>query len=691
MWKYVIIIFLLFSSSASLVCNLENNAFAQTKMYTIPTQNIFFTNVHVDKNPVPNKPFTVYADIQSQSVNGNDLIVSITAPTGVTVISPIISNLAFTAQGNTVRASWTLLASDTGSYPLTITAQSNFPVDTQTFTVTVNIGSPHSLVLSGINVPGGILPNDNFTVGIKLRNAAIVPDNNILIQIFVPAGLQLLDDATQSSPLINPNQEMTFKWKLKAEDRGSYTILFNYLSANAGSNSVNAGVNVGTRQVATGALLSIMTEPTTLRQNSINPIVLDIINNGIQDVHNLQIVSASGGGYMSTDTPSWIGDLAKNAKKTVTLQIDTSNETLPLQIPILVKYDSNGNSFSETYQTGLQLENHPDFKISVVTVSPSLSYAGDVADKINVQIFDAGLGANDVYATLNLPQGLSPAWGDATSAYFGRINAFQTVTASFFVNVNNGVSSGNYPLSLLIKTGNQETPLNVNFIVAPKAQFQLVSKDDSQLYPGATNVPFKITMKNTGTATAQTITTTLLSGNSAPGVKSGSITSVGNMENIGTVLPGQTFVTTFMIHLDPQFEAGDQSTTVEINWSQNSTNTSNTFVQTVIVPYHVAYGPNYLLYYDAIPWTYVIIAIGLMAGIVLFIRKRKSKMKMIELSSLQMSRNDLTNLPASEMEFLEDLSAEKKNKRRERIKIRTQDSHSRIDNDNDGDGEGSMV
>jgi len=682
MLKHVIIIFLLFSSSASLVCNLENNVFAQTKMYAIPTQNIFFTNVHVDKNPVPNKPFTVYADIQSQSVNWNDLIVSITAPTGVNVVSPIISNLAFTVQGNTVRASWTLLASDTGSYPLTITAQSNFPVDTQTFTVTVNIGSPHSLVLSGINVPGSILPNDNFTVGIKLRNAAIVPDNNILIQIFVPAGLQLLDDATQSSPLINPNQEMTFKWKLKAESPGSYTILFNYASANAGSNSANAGVNVGTRQVATGALLSIMTEPTTLRQNSINPIVLDIINNGIQDVHNLQIVSASGGGYISTDTPSWIGDLAKNAKKTVTLQIDTSNETLPLQIPVSVKYDSNGNSFSETYQTGLQLENHPDFKTNIITVSPPLSYAGDTADKIDVQIFNAGLGANDVYATLNLPQGLSPAWGDATLAYFGRINAFQTVTASFFVNVNNMVSSGNYPLSLLIRNGDQKTSLNVNFIVAPKAQFQIISVDDSQLYPSATNVPFKIVIKNAGTVAAQTITTKLLSGNSVPGVKSDSITSVGNMENIGTVLPGQTFVTTFLVNLDPNFAAGDKSTTVELDWAQNSTNTSNVFVQTLIVPYHIANGPSYLLYYNTIPWTYIIITIFLLIGLSILITKRRKKIIMMESTSPQeIPRINTDKLFSQDTMIPEDISAEKENNR-DKKKLPAQ-SYFKIDDGNE--------
>jgi hypothetical protein len=659
MWKHWFAIFLLLSTVSAF--DFQYDAFAQIKMFAVPNQNVFFINVHVDANPVPNKPFTVYADVQSQSVNWSDLIVYMTAPAGMSVVSPTVATLAFTSQGNTERASWTMLASDTGSYPMTITAHSNFPLDTETFDITVNVGSPHSLVLSGMSVPGNLFANDNFTASIKLKNSGTVADTNVLTQIFVPAGLQLLDDVTQSVSSLGPGQEVTLKWRLRAESAGSHVLLFNYSSTNAGHNSASTGVNVGTKPVATGALLSIVTHSTTLRPNSINPIVVDIANNGVQDIHNLQIVSASGGGYLSSNTPLWIGDLAKNDKKTLTLQINTFNETLSLQIPIIVQYDSGGNSYAETYQTGLQLENHPDFKINTVTVNPPLSYAGDTADKIDVQIFNAGMEANDVYATLNLPNGISPAWGGATSVYFGKIDTFQTVTAQFFVNVNDAISSGNYPLSLSVKTGDMQTPLNVNFIVAPKAQFQLISKDDSQLYPGATNVPFKIAIKNTGTIAAQTITTKLLSGNSVPGVKSDSITSVGNMENIGTILPGQTFVTTFMVNLDPEFAAGDQSTSVEIDWAQNSTSTSNAFVQTVIIPYHVANGPSYLLYYGTIPWTYVIFFTALMAGSVAFLRLRKKRLKMIENESLQLSKNYSTNLSPPEIDIKEDVSAEKHN------------------------------
>jgi hypothetical protein len=641
-----------------LAANFEQVAFAQMQIVTAPTSpSIFFMGFHVDANPVPNKPFTITADIQDNTVNWANMMAYITAPKGISTISPIFSNLAFTNAVNTVRATWTVMAGDTGSYPIVITAHSNFPVDTQSFTITVNVGSPHSIFVSGIEVPGNIFPNDDFTVGVRLKNAAPVPDSNVMSQIFVPAGLQLLDPVTLSVQSIKSDQEVDFKWKIRAENAGAYTIGFNYSSTNSGSNSISSNVNVGSRPLVTGGLVSMSTRPISLEPNAINLLTLDIKNNGVQDVHNLQIVSAAGIGYTSVNTPDWIGELPKDARKTETLKIATSNQTLSLQIPIQVRYDSDGNNYSETYTVGLNLENKPNFKIGSITLTPTQSYAGDIADKINVQIFNAGIVANDVYTKLILPPGLSPAWGNSTTAYFGKIDTFQTETVSFYVNVDNRIVSGSYPLTLFVNTGNQTSSLHADFVVAQKAIFNLVSLDDSQLYPGASNVPFKIVLKNTGTASAQTITTKLLSGNDVAGVKSNTLTTVGNIENIGTALQGQVFTTTFLVSLDPTSTPGDQATSVEIDWTQNGT---NNFVQTITIPYHIANGPYYALYYHGIPLTYLAIIVLLSTGVFVFIKKRKKRLRLMHAASLEIKNaQGLIDFPSSNM--LDDISAIKDN------------------------------
>lgn len=646
--------------------------------------NLLFTNIYVDPNPVPNTPFKITADIQSQSVNWEDLIVQLSSPSGISVMSPVIAHLAFTNEGNTMRATWLVMAGSSGSYPFVITAHSNFPYDSESFSVTVNVGTPHSLVVTDLNIPGGLYPNNNFTVGLDLQNAAAIPDNNVFAQIFVPGGLQLLDNVTRHSDVLGPHQQLQFKWTLRAENAGSYVIRFNFTSSNAGPSSISGGINVGSTLQPTGGLLSISAHPTTIQPNSITPIVLDIANIGNNPIHNLQIASATGGGYVSTNTPVLVGDLPEHSTRTVELRIYAQGDGMSMQIPVSVKYDSNEDQFNETYQTELPLGNQPVFKIQNVTASPPLSYPSDVGDRIDVQIFNYGLAANDVYATLHLPPGLSPAWGNSTSAYFGRINTFQTVTASFFVNVDNMAHSGSYPLSLLMNSGGQQSVLTVDYIISPKAEFQLVSEDDSQLYPGATNVPFTVTLKNVGSTTAQTITTTLLSGNSIPGVKSDTITSVGNTENIGNILPGQTFVTTFLVDMEPQFIPGDKSSSVQINWSQNSTIASNVFVQTVVVPYHVANGPNYLLYYGGIPVTYTILAMMGVVGIAVFVAKRRSRLKLIEGASVpDLARNMNPAMPP-EPEIFEDISAEKKNDRGSKVRFAGREQSYREVDDGDG-------
>ncbi|MDE1828716.1 MAG: hypothetical protein KGI25_00175 [Thaumarchaeota archaeon] len=581
----------------------------------------------------------------------------------MSVLSPIVPSPTYTTSYNILRATWTVMAGQTGSFPINIVAHSNFPYDTETFSLTVNVGSPNSLMVTAINIPGNIVPGDNFTVSIKLNNTSTVKDHFILAQVAVPAGLQLLNNSTLSVDSLNPNREVAFNWRLNAQAPGSYPLIFNYSSINSGSNSIKAYVNVGSVPIATGALLSISAEPIVLEQNAITPVTFDISNNSTYPIHHLQIVSATGGAYTSVDTPANIGDLEIGATKKETLGIYTTNESLTLKVPIDVKYDANGVNYNETYLTELPLQNQANFKISSVVTTPPLSFAGDVADKIDVQIFNLGQGANDVHVALNLPKGLSPAWGNATSVYFGRIDTFQTVTASFYINIDTTSVSGNYPLTLLITSGNQKTSLNINYVIAKKAIFQLVSVDSSQLYPGATNVPFTITLKNIGSAPAETLTTMLLSGNAVPGVKSSTITAIGNEENIGTILPNQVFTTTFLVALDPAFPAGDQSTSVEINWTQNSTYAAgtNSFVQTVAVPYHIPNGPYYLLYYNGVPWTIIVVVVIGIVLIAIFIKRRKRRLKTIELAALQAGGIQTEGLDMARIQASEDISAQKEN------------------------------
>jgi hypothetical protein len=281
----------------------------------------------------------------------------------------------------------------------------------------------------------------------------------------------------------------------------------------------------------------------------------------------------------------------------------------------------------------------------MVRVIPPLAFPGDVNTRVDINLINAGFGiANNVTTLLKLPKGLNPAFGNANTEYFGRILSNQNFTASYFLNIDPYASSANDDLlTLLVQYYNNKfdygkSVLNANFLVSPKAHFDLIGMAGSgQLYPGATNVPIEVILKNIGTATAQTIATKFLGGNLIPGIKSPLMTAVGNTENVGNILPGQFFTTTFIVNVDPSTsQVGQQAASIEIDWTQSQTSgtsSTNRFIETLPLTYNVSQGPSYLLYYLGIPWTYVAIAIFLSILVLIFIVLRKRKIYMTDLQS----------------------------------------------------------
>jgi hypothetical protein len=633
-----VVILSIFGSSISSV-------FAQQFQNNLtPTQTTFFTKVIVDSAPIPNKPFKITAYIQTQ--NGGDLIASINAPTGISVVSPIVANPGFTSTQNTLVVSWTLVAGQPGSYPITLLAHANFPVQDVTYSVTVNVGTPNSLVITGIKVPGNIFPNDIFTVSISLKNVGLVPDNDVLSSITIPAGLQLISNVSENSTSMDVNEEKTFDWTLKAQTAGSYAITFFYSSANSGSNSIDSTVNVGQLVISDISLSKV----TWAGYNSTSflvgpgdqfvPLVATLQNVGDLDLYNINaelvlakpFVSNPSGNAPVHTTNYYIGHIGLGQSQDVTFYVDIQKNiaTGIYPVDLNVSFSNGKTTFSKKFELPILISD-TGFKFTSVAIKPSFAYPGDIGDQITIQIFNSGSSANDVQATLKLPPGISSAWGNSTSTNIGRINTFQSAPATFFVNIANNATTGALPYTLILKHDQEITKFDLNFLVSPKANFKLISVDDSQIAPGASSVPFKITLKNEGSATAQTLSTKLLSGNVLAGVKPTTTTSVGNQENLGSILPGQTFSTTFIVYVDPS-ASGDQSTSVEIDWGQNST---VNFVQTLPVPYHAGSNP-YTLTYQGIPWAYIGIGIVVMVGISVFISKRKKRKQFMDFTEIQL-------------------------------------------------------
>ena len=332
-----------------------------------------------------------------------------------------------------------------------------------------------------------------------------------------------------------------------------------------------------------------------------------------------------------------LGDISsRDSEKTVAWTLVALRpDNYPLNITAYSTGTSGSNnknsyqvaSFPVNVNVGFRIDGTPDFAIRSVRVDPLVTYPGDIGTRLDFNVMNAGyVISTNTSAKLQMSSGISPAWGGADSMYIGNLPPGHRVNASFYVKVSDAVASVNNPVSLLINHDKGRSILDTQFLVAPKARFEVLNVDKSdQLYPGATNVPIKVTLKNTGSATAQTVTTEFLVGNSIPGVRSNTQTSIGNIENLGNGAPGHVFISTFIVNTPGTTSSGDQSASIAITWSQTDTSGANTFVQTLPITYHIAEGPNYLLYHNGIPFAYVIAAVLVAIIFVVFVILRKRK------------------------------------------------------------------
>lgn len=719
------------------------------------TGGSYISDIRIDPNLTPGKNFTIAADVSvlQSNVGGNNRIqVAISVPAQLSISPSVIYDLGTTSGGSTKTVQWIASASTSGSFPITFTVYS---IDTSTgvqtsnsLTITVSVGSIKSVSITELNIPGNLIPNSNFIVSAKIRNSGLGPAENIIAQITVPLGLQVIGNVTQNLPSVKPGADTLVQWHLTALTAGSNSISIVFSSTNGGSDSITGTVTVGNNLVAdvssdsiylgdnktsqiqlrpgdtdvplhvvlanTGnlpvynidaalkliepfysksgqvtatavlrsskiarldvgqttdavfflsvrpdatvgpynlnmnttftdkinvyskdislpivispsSIVSITTSASALKAGVVSPVDIVVTNTGDLAVHDLLITPQSSTQFTPVYSPIYVGTLSVDETKKVEMQIYTSAQATDVSLLSLgISYTAGGNTVHQTQQIGLTFSGSPAFTLKSVTLVPSVSYAGDTTVKMDVDVTNSGyVIANDVSSTLAIPAGFTPSWGNSTSSYLGKILPGSDSVASFVFDISANTASRAYPFTVNLKYLGGTAQLPVNFVVSPKAAFEVLSLDDSALYPGASNVPIKVSIKNVGDATADSVTAKFLGGNTVSGVKNSDVVTVGDVVNPGNVATGQQIEAVFMVDVDQYVNKGTQLSTLEFSWNQNN----KTFVQDINLPYSVAPGPNYLLYYGGIPFLYVAIvaALAILAAIFFTIRRKRNR------------------------------------------------------------------
>lgn len=630
----------------------ENTGQASTTEFNVnlsigTTRGLTLTELHVPGALTPNTPFEVGIMLKNNAgFDAENVIAQITLPTGINSLDASSSAYPIIKAGEEISLNWTMVASGPGSYEIAISFGSS------------NAGSstiPSTLSV-GITPTPEIRPLSWFFGDSEEEQMTLRPgDKNIPLHIrLVNTGNIRLFNLTSTLDLTEP-----FFWAyreggltiqspdqvfdiVQIGDTNSVEALY-YISVRPDvepavySQQLSLSYSDGTNElrrifdlpivVASSSAVSLSAVNGKVFPGQVSDLSVDVKNIGNVAIHSLTI-SSSGDTFRLLDSPIWVGDLAIGEVKTVNMKVLAPIEAADSPpLDLLVTYESPEGRLDATHQIGIEYEGTPTLGVKSVTVDPADVFPGDRAVQVDVEIINSGyVVARNVTATLSVADNFTASWGNSDYTYIGNILPNESATISFFVDVDRDVEPSIYRPSVMLQGSNWSDKIDFNFVISEKARFEIVSMDDSELYPGASNVAMKIGLRNTGSFAAEGVTTQFIGGNILPGVVSSMATFVGNEENLGDVEPGQIVTTTFIVNVDPAFAAGEHVSSLEIMWEQNG----EAFKQTLPVKYDVSSGPGFLLYSNGIPWTYVILAGAIAAGVVIFMYLRNKRVSKLD-------------------------------------------------------------
>ena len=363
--------------------------------------------------------------------------------------------------------------------------------------------------------------------------------------------------------------------------------------------------------------------------NSITPgqpfvLTLNLQNNGYDNAKNITVNIFSTKNFKPVGTSSFtIGRLPIGASLSIpiTMLANISIENSTYTIPISLKYYSESGKvyLANTSISINSVVAEPDISVSLLGSMPPTLYSG-YNQSIEFVIANSGNGiARNITVTV-LPGRNINILSSVRKFFIPALLPGSSINQRIFVSANYTTSANaNLIINVTYYSSNYKQNFskvfNKTIYIMPSAQFQ-VTGVETQAYPGATNMPVTLTIKNIGNEIAKEIQVSFQS--IYP------ITPINSNAYIERLLPGEEVNVTFVINVDLNGYPGNYPITIFETWKQpnGSPNQLYTGSNNYYIPvYNKPSSSNSTLSGSAI-----IIGIGLIAiGVLLYFRKKKEK------------------------------------------------------------------
>jgi hypothetical protein len=249
------------------------------------------------------------------------------------------------------------------------------------------------------------------------------------------------------------------------------------------------------------------------------------------------------------------GNICADSVKTVSfpMKIDPTATGGTYQITVMNSFETSLLAqYSSTNTINLFVNGTPDMDAHIVNSNPMDVYPGDTAT-LTLSISNNGaFQAQAVTASMSSDNPLVVKWGNSFSS-LGAIEARQTRTADFSVEVPKDAKSDHYPLALTVQYLDQDLTrqtkeFHFTFNVKEKAMFDTSDSGSDTLYTNGNSRMARLMLKNTGTDTAFKIKAKLQP--QYPFSTDGSVRYVDKLQ------PGQSAPVDFVVDIDKDGKVG---------------------------------------------------------------------------------------------------------------------------------------
>ena len=249
-----------------------------------------------------------------------------------------------------------------------------------------------------------------------------------------------------------------------------------------------------------------------------------------------------------------------------------------------------------------------DVRVQHVVTVPAKVYPGDNQVAVKAWLVNSGTGSTaDLQVRLLLQDPFQTSSGGSDAFFLGTMQPGQVSEADFYLDITKSAQFGSYNLKLVTVSAEPNGQVEIGQIpiyVSEKVMFEVVQVEPKVLHAGDSGVSIRVTIKNVGSVSADSVRVQLRVGN----YFSGTLTDF-----LGTMAAGESKTAFLTADVDSKATAQTYKMDLRLDWTQSDNSLDET------LPVEIQVAPAEL------PLPLIAVALVLLALIVVVVVRRRRR------------------------------------------------------------------